>query len=382
MELAVWPGVTHLERESWDAVVGDDSPFLEHGFLASLEEAGCVGGDTGWYPRIVTAREDGELLGFAPAYVKTHSMGEFVYDWSWADAASRMGVGYYPKLVVAAPFSPVPGGRLVARPDLDDEGRRAVKRALLAGLVSVADDAKCHGVHILFCQGEDLEIAKDAGFMHRTAIQFHWHNHGYRSFDDFLARFRSKRRKNIRRERRKIGEQGVRIHTRLGDEVLDSDLEHAYRFYTSTVDKFFYGRRYLNRPFFELLWQRMRSRLQLVLAEREADGEIIAGALCMEKAGRRYGRYWGTDDDVDCLHFEVCSYAGIDDCIDKGVQVFEAGAGGFGHKYGRGFEPTYVHSAHLVFEPRFHAALADFCEREGRAVRREGEALREQLFVR
>lgn len=387
MRIRTWPAVTDIGEETWDTLTRDASPFLEYGFLSALEDSGCVGGDSGWYPLLLTAHADeasalagDDPLGAAPAYVKTHSMGEFVYDWSWADAAARMRVEYYPKLVITSPFTPVAGPRLLTRSDLDAGVRDDVRRALLAGALQVARRSGCHGVHMLFCTDEERRLAEEVGFAHRLGSQLHWENAPYDSFADYLDRFKSKRRNQIRRERRRVREEGVEVACYAGDLVADEHLEPAFRFYAATVDRFSWGRRYLNEHFFELLWERMRPRLHVVLAER--GGQTIAGALNLRKGERLYGRYWGADAEVSGLHFEVCSYASIEDCIRVGSRVFEAGAGAYGHKHARGFLPTATHSVHRHFHPRFHAAIADFCEREASHLRHETVGLREGVFVR
>jgi len=384
MDVRNWSGVSKIEAADWDRVAADAPPFVEHAFLAALEETRCVGDQTGWYPTPLTVHDDdGQLIGAAPVYIKTHSMGEFVYDWSWADAAMRFGTEYYPKVVIAAPFSPVPGPRLLVDPTLPLEQAATVKKLLLAASVQVARDNDCKGVHMLFCTDEERSLAEQLGFFHRLGSQLHWTNHAYGSFDDFLGRFKSKKRNQIRRERRKVRDAGIAVVNVEGDGLEDWMRPHAFRLYCRTVDRFFYGRRYLNQEFFDALWSTMRDRLQLVLAHREGDvRDVVAGAINMQKGGKRHGRYWGTYKDTDCLHFEVCSYASIEDCIANGLQVFEAGAGGYGHKYGRGFLPVYTHSVHAVFHHRFAAALADFCEREAEAVLSENDRLREGLFIR
>ena len=383
IRVEIGQGVAQVDAASWDRLTVDAPPFVEHAFLASLEEAGCVGAEAGWLPVPLMARDEQThaLLGAAPAYIKTHSMGEFVYDWSWADAAERSGVPYYPKLVVAAPFSPVSGPRLLVDASLRPEAADAVRRALLSGCVQAARQMRCAGVHVLFCTERERDLAVEMGFAARTGMQFHWRNEGYATFDDFLARFRSKRRNQIRRERRRVRDSGVTIRSVTGGALDARHREAAFGFYAATVDRFTWGRRYLNERFFELLWERMPDRVQLLLAE-DRSGELVAGTVNMQRHGRRYGRYWGATGAQDCLHFEVCSYGAIDDCIQRGLQVFEAGAGGGSHKYGRGFAPALTWSAHLHLHRGFHAALADFCLREAAHIRAEATQLAGALFVR
>lgn len=383
MEVRGWAGVAEIDSAAWDLVVGDAPPFLEHAFLKALEDTTCVGPTTGWYPAPITVHDDaGTLIGAAPAYLKTHSMGEFVYDWSWADAARQFGVDYYPKLIIAAPFSPVPGPRLLVAQHLGDIEATKVRKLLLAAALQLAQDNKCSGVHMLFCTDEERQLAESMGFFHRLGTQLHWSNDDYAGFDDFLGRFKSKKRNQIRRERRKVSEAGITVANVAGNDIADWQWDHAHPLYCRTVDQFFHGRRYLSREFFQALYATQRDRLQLVLAHVDgAPRNVVAGAINFQKAGKRHGRYWGTYKDVDCLHFEVCSYASVDDCIQTGLSVFEAGAGGYGHKYGRGFLPAYVNSAHAVFNQGFSNALQAFCQREAAAVREEAERLRGGLFT-
>ncbi len=383
LRVEVGQSVREIDAASWDRLTVNAPPVVEHAFLASLEEAGCVGHEAGWIPVPLLARDDasGALLGAAPAYIKTHSMGEFVYDWSWADAAERSSVPYYPKLVIAAPFSPVAGPRLLVDPALGDADADEVRRGLLTACVQVARQMGCAGVHVLFCTERERDLAVEMGFAARTGMQFHWRNEGYETFEDFLGRFRSKRRNQIRRERRRVRESGLTIRSVTGSELDAHHRAAAFQFYTATVDRFTWGRRYLNERFFELLWERMPDRVQLLLAE-DSDGQFVAGTLNLQRHGRRYGRYWGATSTQDCLHFEVCSYGAIDDCITKGLQVFEAGAGGGSHKYGRGFGPAITSSVHLHLHRGFHAALADFCAREAEHVQAEAAGLEGALFAR
>ena len=358
--------------------------MLHHDFLTALEEHSCVGDDAGWLPRTLLAHqgEEGRLVGAAPAYIKLHSMGEFVYDWAWADASHRAGLQYYPKLVIAAPFTPVAGPRLLTADTLEDTHATAVAQGLLHSAEELARSEGCTGVHVLFCTREEAALAREMGYIIRSGVQFHWHNEGYRDFDDFLARFRSKRRNQIRRERRRVSDAGIETVSLTGDQITPEHMAHAFRFYTATVDRFSWGRRYLNAPLFQALWERQRHAIQLTLAQEKASGRVLAGTFNFQKGLARYGRYWGCDAEVPMLHFEVCSYAAIEDCIAKGIQVFEAGAGGGHHKFGRGFLPVETFSAHKLFHPGFHESVKHFCAQESASIRSEIGTLRENLFVR
>lgn len=349
----------------WDAVVGDGCPFFEHGFLRSLELAGCVGDGTGWLPRYVLARRGRTLVGALPLYRKDHGFGEYIFDWAWADAAHRAGLPYFPKMVVAAPFSPVGGPRFLVAPGEGDE----VRDALLAGARAATRDEPATGLHWLFVTPDEEAFLEARGFAIRHTHQFHWHNDGYRDFEDFLARFDSKRRNQIRRERRRVREAGVTIEVVEGDVVRREHLEQAWAFYRTTVDKYFYGQLYLNRRFFGLLYERFRHRLMLMLARR--GGEVVAGALNVRKGPVLYGRYWGCREDIPFLHFEVCSYAGVEAAIERGIQRFEAGAGGGPHKHGRGFLPVVTRSAHEIRLAALDRAVRAFLAWEREALAAE-----------
>ncbi len=355
--------------EEWDALVGDGCAFFEHAFLSGLEEAGWVGPCTGWNPRYLVLRRGGALVGALPMFRKDDSYGEFVFDWSWAEAAQRAGLPYYPKMLVAAPFSPVSGPRfLLAR----GEGEETMDALLqLARETCVAEPAT--GLHLLFVTEPEARFLESRGLAIRHTHQFHWTNDGFDGFEGFLGRFRAKRRNQIRRERRAVREQGVRVRVLTGDEIGPAEMAHAWRFYLSTVEKFYWGRQYLNQAFFEHLGRAWRHRLMLVLAER--DGEVVAGALNVCKGEHLYGRYWGCDEEIRNLHFEVCSYAGIEAAIDRGLRVFEAGAGGGGHKFGRGFLPTVTRSAHELYLPGLDAAVRRFLRQEREALAMELDAV-------
>lgn len=406
IEVAVIGSVEALGRATWDAVATavPGSPFLHWGFLSALEEANAVGPRAGWVAQHFVARLTvpglpARIVGLAPAWLKSHSMGEFVYDWAWADAAERAGLRYYPKLVIGAAFSPVTGPRLLVDPTLDPGLQRQIKRALLVAALDHARANDVSGVHLLFCTEDELAIAQELGMAHRLGCQFHWADAGYADFDAFLARFPSKRRNQIRRERRRVQEQGVTLTSQVGAEVEDRWIGTAFDFYGATVDRYVWGRRYLSKRVFELLWERMRPYLNLVLARR--GDEVVGGSLNLQSHPdprlltaraasptfaaapvRRFGRYWGALAEVQDLHFEVCSYYAIEDSIRRGVSIFEAGAGGEGHKLGRGFLPARTHSAHLLFQPSFHDAIADFCRREKAHVEREIEVQSDEVFVR
>lgn len=355
-----------VPRAEWDALGGvSRHPFLSWAWLTALERTGCASAKTGWTPHHLTFWENGRLVAAAPAYVKEHSEGEFVFDHGWASAATRARIRYYPKLVVAVPFTPATGPRLLVRAGAD---RARLLRALAEGLWHLVETSKLSGAHVLFPEPAEAEALVTEGLAHRLGLQFQWHNRGYGSFDDFLARFSSKRRNQIRRERRALAEQGVRIET-IGGSALDRDAARAvFVFYASTVAKFPWGRRYLCEAFFEEVCRTMPGSIELVLARRERGGPPIAGAFNLVGDGTLYGRYWGAIEEVPFLHFNVCYYAAIESCIARGFRRFEPGAGGE-HKLVRGFEPTLTHSVHLLADGRLDRAVRDFLARERDAVR-------------
>lgn len=360
-EIRIEEGIAALPREEWNALVGDGSPFLEWEFLASLEETGCVGGETGWWPRPLVVREEGRIVAACPLYLKAHSEGEFVFDWGWADAAERAGIRYYPKMLVGVPFSPVTGRRFLTAPGLPRNERRGWVAALGQALLDLCGQDGFSGVHVNFCEPDELGVLQKTGFVPRVGMQYHWQNDGYADFEAYLARFRSKRRNQIRRELRGVEEAGIRIVTAVGDEIDDAWFEPMYRFYQTNVDRHYYGRRYLNPALFEKLRERFRERLCFVMA---LDGdEPIAGAWNVQKGDTLYGRYWGCTREVRYLHFAVCYYEAIRHCIDHGIARFEPGAGG-DYKQLRGFDATATLSAHHLSDERLGAAVADFLQRE------------------
>jgi predicted N-acyltransferase len=357
-KLELLDGVADVPRDQWNALVGEESPFLEWDWLASLEASGSVGAATGWLPKPMVARDGDRLLAACPLYVKGHSEGEFVFDWGWADAAERAGIRYYPKLVVGVPFTPVTGARLLVAPG---EDRIAWYRRIGAALREVCDGNDLSGVHVNFTHPDAAEPLRDDGYLLRVGIQYHWHNDGFRSFDDYLQRFRSKRRNQIKRERRAMQTGGIAIEVLTGADITDDLFEPMFRFYSSTVENHYYGRQYLNRAFFDLLRDRYKERLCFVVAQR--DGVPIAGTVNVTKAGVLYGRYWGAARAVRHLHFNVCYYAAIEHCIDTGIRRFEPGAGG-DYKFLRGFDARPTYSLHYLREPRLSQAVARFLDAE------------------
>ncbi|PKN56281.1 MAG: GNAT family N-acetyltransferase [Deltaproteobacteria bacterium HGW-Deltaproteobacteria-14] len=356
----------------WDALTGDDNPFVEHAFLKALEDSGSVGPATGWNPSHLLVRgatPDGPdvtspILGAAPLYAKTDSYGEYIFDWGWANAAHRAGIAFYPKLTSAIPFTPATGPRLLVRPGADRDG---VARALAQGAVAVCEQADFSGAHWLFCTAQESALLAAEGYTPRLSRQFHWHNAGYRDFDDFLAAMTTKRRKEVRRERRRAQSHGLDIRVLTGPELRPDHWRALDAFYRRTVG-YRGGMDYLTPAFFELLPERLAHRVVAVIAER--DGRPVAGTLNFRKGDHLYGRYWGASEDLDALHFECCYYQLVDYAIAEGITLFEAGAQGQ-HKLARGFVPSLTHSAHLIRHPGLRHAIDAFIEREAEEVRRE-----------
>jgi predicted N-acyltransferase len=365
--------MSDIDRAEWDTLVGaSGSPFLEWDWLASLEESGCVSAKTGWAPHHIIVRDRGRLVAGAPLYLKSHSQGEFVFDHTWADAAHRARIEYYPKLLVAIPFTPATGGRFLTHPEVP----RAPLLTLLAGaLREICVANQLSSVHVNFCESEIVEPLRAAAFLHRQGVQYQWRNRGYTTFDDYLADLRSKRRNQIRRERRDVMAAGIAVTVHEGEAIDDALFAPMFRIYLSTIEKMYWGRQYLNEKFFGLLRDRFKRNLCFIVARR--DGEIIAGTVNVQKNGVFYGRYWGAHEEVRHLHFEVCYYAAIEHCITRGLVRFEPGAGGE-FKYWRGFDPTPTDSMHFIPHAGFAQAVGQFLERERAMVTATVEEMRER----
>jgi predicted N-acyltransferase len=377
LSIALLDRVGDIEPEDWARLLGEGpeaSPFLEHAFLTSLEEAGTLETSTGWIPRIPVVRRKGRIVAAVPAYVKLHSFGEFVFDHAWAHFAERNGVRYYPKLLVGVPFTPVTGRRFLVAPE---EDRSLLVSLLGQALTELCEALECSSVHVNFALQDEVEALRQVGYLEKHGIQYHWQRQGAETFDDYLARFNSKRRNQIKREVRAPEEQGLEIVNLRGD-ALEGREKLAFRLYLSTVEKFVWGRQYLNQEVFDLWVQRMRHALELMIARRRDTGEVVAGAVNFAKGRRMYGRYWGCFEEIKHLHFNVCYYRGIQACIERGIDVFEPGAGG-DHKLVRAFSPTIMYSAHWLAHPGLRQAIAHHLEQERRAVDRERALMREAM---
>jgi len=364
-------GVAGFDAAGWDACAGTGNPFLSHAFLSALEESGSATARTGWQPvPIAIDAPDGSLAAAAPAYLKSHSQGEYVFDQGWAQAWERAGGAYYPKLQIAVPFTPVPGRRLLARDP-------AHARALIAAAEAVVRQHGLSSAHATFIADEEVALFEAAGWLIRTDSQFHWHNDGYASFEDFLAALSSRKRKTIRKERA-AALDGLTVEHVTGAAITEAHWDAFWGFYQDTGTRK-WGRPYLTRDFFSLLGERMADQVLLIFATFE--GRAIAGALNMIGEDALYGRYWGALAEVPHLHFEICYYQAIEAAIARGLPRVEAGAQG-AHKLARGYRPVPTYSAHFIADGGFRRAVADFLVREREAVGEEIGALAEMTPFR
>jgi predicted N-acyltransferase len=361
MQAAVHKSIDELSARDWNALGADLNPFTRHEFFAALEHTGCIGPGTGWEPCYFTLRDAKGLAAAVPAFRKTHSYGEFVFDFAWAQAYSRMGTRYYPKLTVAVPFTPATGPRLLVRPDLDAQ---AMGRQLLKEIEAYSASNSLSSVHALFLDEPALAACKQSGWLIRRDCQFHWTNHGYASFEAYLETFTADKRKKAKRERRRVAEAGIVFETRLGPDLDEHTLDQVYAFHRDTFLR--HGHEpYLTRAFFSEAVRTMGESLMVKLAVR--DGRPVAAAVFFWSREALFGRYWGAAEDYNSLHFEACYHQGIEFCIERGLARFEPGTQGE-HKISRGFEPTITWSGHFIANRRFRAAIEDYLEREGASV--------------
>ncbi|MEJ7815773.1 MAG: GNAT family N-acetyltransferase [Rubrobacter sp.] len=353
--------IEDVDRETWRTLQPPEFPFFDFEFLRALERSGSIGRRSGWSPAYLVCKEGGLVLGALCLYSKTDSYGEYIFDWEWARAYQQYGLAYYPKLVAAVPFTPATGPKLLVRPDVDAATGETVKRALLDAAEDLGTEYGVSSSHALFVPEEELGEFARRGFTVRHSLQFHWHNRDYATFSDYLEALSGKRRRQISRERRQLEGEGLEILHLTGDELLPRHAALMHRFYLSTLDGK-WGVPYLNRAFFDEIFETMKDRTLLVLA-RDGAGLPVAGALFFLKDSSLFGRYWGTVQQRRNLHFELCYYRGIDFAIERGFKLFEAGAQGE-HKLARGFLPSLTYSAHKIRDPAFGRAIGEYIESE------------------
>jgi predicted N-acyltransferase len=361
---AAWDGCACPEAEDGGR---PRDPFTTYRFLKALEDSGSVGPGTGWHPQYMAAEIDGQVIACAPLYAKTHSQGEYIFDFNWAHAYERAGGRYYPKLQVAVPFTPVTGRRLLTRPGYEEAGQAA----LVQGAVQLADRNSISSLHITFCTGEESEAGEAMGLMPRASQQFLWRNRGYADFDGFLASMSSRKRKNIRKERREANDFGGEVRMLTGADIEPHHWDAVWTFYQDTGARK-WGVPYLTREFFDIAHEGLRDDILLVLAERQ--GRPVAGALNMIGREALFGRYWGCTEHHPCLHFELCYYRAIDFAIEQGLDRVEAGAQGE-HKLARGYLPAETYSLHWMRDAGFAEAIAHYLEAERNAVEEDIEIL-------
>lgn len=350
--------IDEIPAADWNRLAGSDTPFLRHEFLAAMEHHGCVGEEFGWIPQHLALRDESDsLVAVAPCYLKFNSYGEFVFDWAWADAYHRSGLQYYPKLVVASPYTPATGVRILTG---DSPCRTEHAAALIRGAKEVAERLGVSSLHWLFTTDEETGWLERAGLMRRMGCQFHWENRDYRSFDDFLGDFSAAKRKKIKRERRRVQEANIRFRLVRGGEVSEEEWALFHRLYCDTFDKRG-GIPTLSLGFFHEIAQTMGENLLLVLAYHR--GDIVASAFDLIGERSLYGRHWGCFEDFHSLHFDTCYYQGLEFCIREGLRRFEPGAQGE-HKVSRGFLPTPTWSAHSIADPRFGVPISRFLNLE------------------
>lgn len=361
LELHFLDNIDAIAAQDWNRIAGTSQPFLRHEFLSALEATGCADAETGWLPRHAVLKDTHDrLIGLVPLYIKSHSMGEYVFDWAWADFWQRNGRAYYPKFLTAIPFSPCNGPRLCVDPELSAQEAQAVRQALIDGVITAAQRQGVSGWHVLFGDEHAASACREKGLLERRAWRYQWQNQGYADFDGFLAALTSKRRKTIRRELRQVAEQGIEFEQIEGERIRPQHWDQFYRFYHATYLK--HGRfGYLTRKFFEQIARTLPEHLLLVMARE--NGQPIGAAFFLRSEDTLYGRYWGCIEERECMHFAACYYQGIDYCIRRGLQYFDPGTQGE-HKIPRGFLPLPSPSFHWIADEPFIAPLRHFLDEE------------------
>ena len=372
MHIVIHTQINKINATQWNRLLSDNNPFMRHEYLDGLEQCRCVSADTGWQPSHIAAYKDESqsvLLGVMPCYLKTNSYGEYIFDWAWADAHYRHGMEYYPKLTNAIPFTPATGERWLV--DTDNSNYNEVSHALIDAALNLVDQENLSSMHCLFVNQNQFNFLGKKQFSQRISNQFHWRNQDYRTFDDFLAKMSSKKRKNIKRERRRVQESNIQYRWITGDDLNDDHAKQMYHFYQRTIN--YYGAQsYLNSEFYQYLASYFRSNTLFLFAYYEE--QVIAGGLYFISNDCLYGRYWGALNNFHSVHFETCYYQAIEWCINNGFQRFEAGAQGE-HKLARGLEPTQTYSCHWISHPQFRNAINEFLGHEKDQTARYSEAM-------
>jgi len=376
LSLELVNSLAQVDAEEWDSLLVNDYPFLRYRFLYGLELTDCTTAEQGWQPCHALLRRGSKLIATLPMYLKSHSYGEYVFDWSWADAWQRCGLEYYPRLVTCIPFTPATGPRLSVA---EGENEPEIAHAIANGIKNWLVEHQLSSWHCLFPEQGFSELLEQEDTAVRYATQFHWFNRDYADFDQFLAELTSRKRKNLRRERQRVRDQGISLETLVGDEIQSQHWRKFYDFYRMTYAKRSGHGGYLSREFFLETAPAMGDQVVLTMAQRES--RWVAGALYFRSRDTLYGRYWGCVEELDCLHFEACYYQGIEFCIREGISRFDPGAQGE-HKIQRGFEPVVTRSNHWIVEPQLRAAIADFARREAQHSNRYLEQTRELLPFR
>lgn len=365
LEIRFHCAISEIDSREWNHLAGTTDPFTRYEFLSALETHQCVGENYGWLPYHLSVRDEAkQLVGVCPLYIKTNSYGEFVFDWTWASAYEQAGLAYYPKMVCSVPYNPVAGARLLTNDPV-------IKHVMIKQTINIADQLNMSGMHWLFTNEQDTELLKNNNLMLRLGCQYHWHNHGYKNFDEFLSTFISRKRKKVKRERRKVQEQNITIEFVHGNEANEQLIELAHHYYMSTFDRKS-GIPTLSVNFFKEICATMGQQVVFIFAYLEQKN--IACAICLRGDDALFGRFWGATQEFHSLHFETCFYQGIEYCIEQKLQRFEPGAQGE-HKITRGFLPTKTWSAHWIANQRFQPVLHSFCQREQHAMLAQCEEL-------
>lgn len=363
MKAVFLDSISDIDATVWQSVVANDYPFLRHEFLLAMEQSDSASRQTGWQPQHLVVYDQATVIAVMPLYLKDHSYGEYIFDWNWASAYERYGLPYYPKLLSAIPFTPATGARLSHLDSIDSQTLYAFVSDALKNRARQLDASS---IHILLPRQQETEQWQQQGLTTRTTSQYHWINHDYQSFEDFLSHFTSRKRKNLQKERRRIAEQGIQLHRYSGDQISPAMWDTFYHFYQTTYAKRSGHGGYLRRGFFDLIHNSMLDQILLVIAYYE--GKAVAGALYFFSASTLYGRYWGCSHEFEMLHFEACYYQGIEFCIERGLKKFDAGAQGE-HKIQRGFVPTPIWSNHWIKDRQFAAAINDYIQKESSSNR-------------